>query len=432
MEDAESKNLQRKTPRSLRSPRLKKLFSMKQESSPIAQRDIWERTGWLWTAVFYINLFLVVSLGLTDPANAAAQSRILLFGLGLGLWQATLFYGMVHWRLRERPFITTPIVALGVLLWFLLVRIDPVFYFILAGLFPFIYIFLPIGPALLMTLFINSLAAYDNFVSSGRPSDWWSAGLLYWFGYTAVAMLLGVWIYAIIRQSAQRRLLIEQLQRTQTELAAAERREGMLQERDRLAREIHDTLAQGFTSIVLHLEAAEQASDVDPERARYHLNTARETARASLTQARQVVQDLRPDLLAQQSLPAAIERLVARWQEETGVKATAVVTGDSLTLHPDLDITLLRAAQEALANVRKHAQAHQVQVTLSYMGDVVTLDVADDGVGLAGSAPTALSGGFGLTAMRERVAQLGGTVEVESERGAGTTVAVAIPVNNHG
>lgn len=169
-----------------------------------------------------------------------------------------------------------------------------------------------------------------------------------------------------------------------------------------------------------------------PERARYHLNTARETARASLTQARQVVQDLRPDLLAQQSLPAAIERLAARWQEETGIKVTAVVTGDSLTLHPDLDITLLRAAQEALANVRKHAQAHQVQVTLSYMGDVVTLDVADDGVGLTGSAPTTLSGGFGLTAMRERVAQVGGTVEVESERGAGTTVAVAIPVNNHG
>ena len=403
---------------------------MKQESSPIAQRDVWERTGWLWTAVFYINLFLVVGLGLLDPDNAAVQSRILLLGLGLGLWQAVLFYGMVHWRLRERPLITTPIVAIGVLLWFLLVRLDPVFYFILAGLFPFVYIFLPIGPALGMTLFINSLAAYDNFVSSGRPSNWLGVGVLYWLGYTAVAMLMGVWIYAIIRQSAQRRILIEQLQRTQTELAAAERREGMLQERERLAREIHDTLAQGFTSIVLHLEAAEQASDIAPERARYHLNKARETARASLTQARQVVQDLRPDLLAQQSLPAAIERLVARWQEETGVRATAVVTGDSLTLHPELDITLLRAAQEALANVRKHAQAHHVQVTLSYMGDVVTLDVADDGVGLTGSTSTDLSGGFGLTAMRERVAQLGGTVEVESERGVGTTVAVAIPVNN--
>lgn len=393
------------------------------------QRDVWERTGWLWSAVFYINLITVVILALSHENDSVGENHILILAVGLGLWHAGLFYGMMRWRLRERPLLMTPLVGMGILFWFLLVRIDPFFYFLLGGLFPFIYIFLPIGWAVLMTLIINGLAAYDNFLSSGRPPNWWSTGLLYWIGYSAIAILLGIWIYAIIRQSAQRRQLIEQLQAAQSDLAAAERREGIQQERERLAREIHDTLAQGFISIALHLEVAEQAVDSDPERLRHHLHKARETARRSLDQARQVVQDLRPDLLQQQPLPAAVARVVARWQEETGIAATAVTTGSVLTLHPELDVTLLRVTQEALANVRKHAQAQQVQVTLSYMGDVVMLDIQDDGKGVHDAAYTPFSSGFGLTAMRERVAQFGGTVEIESEPGEGTTLAVSIPLH---
>lgn len=398
-----------------------------------AQQDVWKRTGWLWTAVFHIILIIVTAVGLFNPANAGVVARILFLALALAAWQGVLFYGL-KWRdWYERPWHMPLLVPIGILLWFLLVRVDPLFYTLLGGLFPFIYIYLRLPWAIAMTLVINALSAYDNLPPNGN----WAPALFYWLGFSALSVLLGGWIYVIIRQSAQRRQLIEQLQATQRDLAAAERREGMMQERERLAREIHDTLAQGFTSIIMHLEAAEQALPHDAQALRHHLQVARDTARHSLAQARRVVQDLRPDLLAQQPLPEAIGRVVARWQEETGIQATAVNTGTPITLLPEIDVTLLRAVQEALANVHKHAQARRVQVTLSYMGDMVTLDVADDGVGLPGvgngrAVASSLSGGFGLMAMRQRVAQLGGTVEIESEPGQGVTVAVAIPVSEDG
>ncbi len=401
---------------------------MDQKPGSAAQQDIWERTGWLWTAVFHINLLIVTIIGIRDPANADFVVRILGLGISLAVWQGVLFYGLRYRDWHDRQLLVFPLVGLGVVLWYFLIRIDSLYYFLLGGLFPFIYIFLTIRWAILMTLIVNGVAAYDNYSKSGNQPNWWGSGLLYWLGYSAVAVLLGVWIYAIIRQSTQRRMLIEQLQATQAELAAAERREGMLQERERLAREIHDTLAQGFTSIVINLEAAEQALPDDLNILRHHLDTARSTARHSLEQARQVVQDLRPDLLTQQALPEAIERVTTRWSKETGIRATAVTTGAILPLHPEVDVTLLRAVQEALTNVHKHAQAQAVQITLSYMGDVVMLDVQDDGVGINGAAPSPLTGGFGLTAMRERVTQLGGNVEIESEPGEGTTIAISIPV----
>jgi signal transduction histidine kinase len=207
-------------------------------------------------------------------------------------------------------------------------------------------------------------------------------------------------------------------------------RRGLLdgEERERLAREIHDTLSQGFTSIVMHLEAAEQAMPEDLKTLRHHLDRARDTARDNLTQARQVVHDLRPDLLAQHSLPEALDRVVARWSEESGIVAVTKTTGAVLSLPAEVDVTLLRATQEALANVRKHAQAQVVNVTLSYVGDVIVLDVQDDGVGFDGAVPSPLNSGFGLTAMRERVTQLGGTVVIESEPGQGTILMVEIPI----
>jgi signal transduction histidine kinase len=244
-----------------------------------------------------------------------------------------------------------------------------------------------------------------------------------------VSVILGFWITNIINQSSQRRQLIEQLEEAQAELAAAERREGILEERQRLAREIHDTLAQGFTSIVMHLEAAEGALS-EPEITQKHIDRARSTARSSLEQARRVVRDLRPDSLEKHSLPEAIERAALHWSEETGIPVAVSATGDPLPLHPNIEVTLLRAAQEALHNIRKHAQATAAQLTLSYMGDVVILDVQDDGVGLDGVGPPPLSGGYGLQAMRERVEACGGTLTLESDPGEGTTVTVTIPLSN--
>ncbi|QLQ06519.1 MAG: sensor histidine kinase [Anaerolineae bacterium] len=228
----------------------------------------------------------------------------------------------------------------------------------------------------------------------------------------------------MMHESQKRQQLIEE-EATRQDLARAERQAGVLAERQRLAREIHDTLAQDFTSIVLHLEAADAGLPADAEPARTHV-ARRAQPRGGLTEARRLVLALRPEPLEGASLPQALRRVAVRWAEETGVAVRVAVTGEHVALHPEAEVTLLRAAQEALTNVRKHAQARQVNITLSYMGDQVALDVQDDGVGFDSSAATA---GFGLAAMRQRVEQLGGTVVVESAAGHGATVAVTLPLH---
>ncbi len=212
----------------------------------------------------------------------------------------------------------------------------------------------------------------------------------------------------------------------------------VLEERQRLAREIHDTLAQGFTSIVMHLEAAEGALPGDLATVQRHLNQARDMARTSLEEARRLVWALRPKPLEQAPLPEALARVVERWSRESGIPADVTVTGTPAPLRPEAEVTLLRAAQEALTNVRKHARASRVTVTLSYMDDLVVLDVQDDGVGFDPAAeppassepPGGLGGGFGLRAMRERVTRLGGQLLIESAPGEGTTVVVEVPVQS--
>jgi signal transduction histidine kinase len=212
------------------------------------------------------------------------------------------------------------------------------------------------------------------------------------------------------------------------------RQAGILVERQRLAREIHDTLAQGFTSIIMSLTAAQMAQPGTPRAASArHLEEALRTARESLAEARRLVWALRPESLDRHSLSEALGRLTKDWSEETGVEARAVATGTPRPLLPEVEVALLRAAQEALTNVRKHARAAKVNVTLSYLDDRVVLDVLDDGVGfdpaqLEGRAGAHDTGGFGLVAMRERVELLGGRLLVESTPGEGTTIVIELPI----
>jgi signal transduction histidine kinase len=208
------------------------------------------------------------------------------------------------------------------------------------------------------------------------------------------------------------------------QLLAGAREAGMLDERQRMAGEIHDVLAQGLTGIVTQLEAAEAAG----VRHR-HLDQAKTLARDSLAEARRSVQALRPRPLAAAALPEALAEVADGWQELNGVPVELITTGTAVPLLPEVETTLLRTAQEALANVAKHAGASRVALTLSYMEDLVTLDVRDDGAGFDPSAPVAdgHGGGFGLAAMRERVVRIAGTLDVESEPGAGTAISACAP-----
>ena len=215
--------------------------------------------------------------------------------------------------------------------------------------------------------------------------------------------------------------------------AAQGRTAGTLAERQRLAHEIHDTLAQGFTSIVTQLEAAEQALDGDAPTTAAHIARAKDTARDSLSEARRTVEALRPQALEQVALPDALRELAARWADAHPHAPTVaiVVDGTPARMPPAVDDALLRVTQEALTNVARHAAASHVDVTLSYLDDLVLLDVQDDGVGFDVAAMTGngdvSGGGYGLTSMRERVTLVGGALVVESGPTDGTTVAARIP-----
>ncbi|WP_239095846.1 sensor histidine kinase [Micromonospora lutea] len=212
------------------------------------------------------------------------------------------------------------------------------------------------------------------------------------------------------------------------QLITQAREAGVLDERQRMAREIHDTLAQGLAGIITQLEAAEQSRDRSADWLR-HVDNALDLARESLTEARRSVRAVRPEPLETARLPDALAELGGRWSTRHQVPASVHTTGTPRPLHPEIEVTLLRAAQEALTNVARHADASRVGLTLSYMSDVVTLDVRDDGSGfdVGGDVEPDRDGGYGLTAMRQRVTRVGGQLAVESEPGAGTAVSASVP-----
>ncbi len=215
------------------------------------------------------------------------------------------------------------------------------------------------------------------------------------------------------------------------------RQTSILKERQRLSHEIHDTLAQGFTSIMMSLSTAQLThpeifSDSAP--AQRHLELARQIARESLAETRRLVWALRPEALDRHPLPQALQGLTEEWSDKTGIEARFGVTGDSRRLLPEIEVALLRVAQEALANAHKHAGAELIVLTLSYLEDLVALDVSDDGIGFDPGSPRSSirpqdSGGFGLVSMRERVEQLRGSLSVESRPNGGTTLAASLPAS---
>jgi signal transduction histidine kinase len=240
-------------------------------------------------------------------------------------------------------------------------------------------------------------------------------------------------VRAYLTVGAQAALALENM-RLVEEARRAGRATGLLDERQRLAGEIHDTLAQDFTGIITSLKAVQVSRTQDASGSTRYIEDAERMAREGLAEARRLVWALRPEALHRGSLSEALERLAEDWSVKTRVEAHVETTGAARPLLPETEVALLRTAQEALTNTRKHAGASTVNITLSYMDDRVSLDVVDDGAGfdparLNDPALNHYTGGFGLVAMRERIAQLGGTLVVESAPGQGTAVAVELPIS---
>ena len=243
----------------------------------------------------------------------------------------------------------------------------------------------------------------------------------------AVGTVLGY--EALLRESAQRQALIEELQATRQALAARERDAGAHAERERLAREIHDTLAQGLTSIQLLLRAAERDVPIDPASAGERLALARETAQVNLEEARRFVRALPPPGLENGSVTEALRRLAVQASGRSEVAVRTQVSGDEQPLPAGVATAVLRIAQSAIGNAVEHSGASTVAATVTFMDDEVALDVVDDGIGFAPDAVVpGRDRGHGLSVMRSRAESEGGRLSVESTPGQGTAVAATFPL----
>jgi signal transduction histidine kinase len=200
----------------------------------------------------------------------------------------------------------------------------------------------------------------------------------------------------------------------------------VLSERDRMARDIHDTLAQGFTGILMQLQAAEDVLAKDDTRtAQSHINRACELARSSLAEARRSVMALRPRALENAPLVEAIQHMVRKLTNGTDIRAEVLVLGKPQSLPPRWDEELLRIAQEALTNTLKHANASQFEVKLAYEAKAMQMRIRDDGVGFDPGLP---NDGFGLVGMRERAERMNGQLSLVSSPGHGTEIRVVLPL----
>ncbi len=384
--------------------------------------NAWERLFWLWEVLFGITFAATTALILIGDDTAADKIVAILCLVGVGVTYLVRGRGLIKGPDHE----DIPWLSTGVLMILLTAATfaTTTSSFILFFACPVLYMTLSTKTASVLTTIAVLLGPLSSIVRNGLDQP----ALRILVPMTAIliifSLLAGRFTTQIIEQSKGRAALIEQLEASQAEVARLSREAGTAAERERMAREIHDTLAQGFTSIVTLTQAIESEMDTDPKAARRHLDLAARTARENLTEARAMVAAQGPSALASDSLEEALRRQVERLVEEAGIATTFEVAGPLPALPMATEVVLLRGAQEAMSNIRKHSRATRVSIRLSTVDAKVRLSVIDDGAGFDPAGPT---GGFGLTGMRTRADQVGGIVTLESRPGAGTTVNLEVP-----
>jgi signal transduction histidine kinase len=294
------------------------------------------------------------------------------------------------------------------------VALIPFATWLLFVMIPLIFQLVSLWRAIVLVLVVNLVAPVrDLFLS---PHDMRS-DLVIAVISAASGVWLGFWIVRVIEQNVERGALIAELEASRAEVARLSHEAGAAAERARLAGEIHDTLAQGFTSIITLLQAA------DPALRDERLALAVRTAKENLAESRALVAALTPAALSEGSLPDSVRRQAARFAEETGTPAKVRITGEERALPTKVEVVLLRAAQEALTNVRRHASAQEAVLLIAYAPSSVRLVVRDDGRGF----DPATADGFGLNGMRARADQVQGRLTVHSDPDTGTTIELEVP-----
>lgn len=381
---------------------------------------MWDRWDWIFHAISYGVLILqTVIFVVNDLGHTSFQWFFGLTGV-IAVWYFPLIFNRNALWIKNPP----RTLAYQIVGWILLgglIFLNPTAMMLGAMYYPILFTRMPIrwaiSSASVLTLgLLVAFIAIFNIDSESLPTIVTVTGLI-----LGGAITIGTFINSLIVQSSDRQRLINELSQTRASLLKVEREAGILAERQRLAREIHDTLAQDFTSIIVHLTAAKLGGS---ESATPHIQQAEQTARDGLDEARRIVWAMRPEQLEHSTLVESIEEFAARWSVENSVRVNTAITGAPRPLGPERDAALLRVTQEALNNVKKHANASRVDITLSYMADLVALDIVDDGIGFEEKE----NRGFGLKTMRERVEELRGTLTIES--GDGTAIAVSLSVED--
>ncbi|MEU4696281.1 sensor histidine kinase [Nonomuraea dietziae] len=367
-----------------------------------------------WFRAFHLLFYACLAIPALTGREGGAPAWAVAAVMALYYWLFVVRGRDRFERLHPMGWHLTVLIALMAVL----IVLDPAFDTLIFGMLSLPYVMLPGrwaygGAAVLVTTAFSAGGGLAEISQAPSRAVSLLAGI-------ALAVLMGLFVNFLVKAGERNKEL------------------GVLEERTRLAGEIHDTLAQGFSGVITQLEAAEQAGD-DLAAVRERIASAKRLARESLAEARRSVHQLRPEALQRERLDLALAGVARRWSARTGVRARLAVSGPPRPLDPDVEVVLLRAAQEGLANVARHARATSVALTLTYMDGEVTLDVLDDGAGFDGAGLDGLSidgagpggaggeGGYGLTAMRERAARVGGAVTVESARGEGTALCVSIP-----
>ncbi|MEU8638203.1 sensor histidine kinase [Amycolatopsis sp. NPDC048633] len=383
-------------------------------------KDAWDRFNWLWEILFavaYVATMTLVLLDETDPVRSVvAVGALTALSLTYLLWGRRVVRDDGH--LKQRWTLALVVVALVAVAMFANTTAS----FILFMVCPLLFSTLEFRPAAVLTTLAILLSPLSAIAVDGLRGP----ALHILLPMTAILVVFGIlsgkFILHVIEESRARADLIDRLEASQAEVARLSREAGTATERERLAREIHDTLAQGFTSIVTLAEAIKSELDTDPAAARRHVELAARTARENLAEARTMVAALAPDDLSAGSLVDAVRRQAGRLADETGVSVKYEVDDALPAIGMAGEVVLLRGAQEALNNVRRHAAASSVSVRLSVVDDAVRLSVRDDG---AGFDPDGVSG-FGLRGMRSRAEQVGGTLSVRSGP-SGTELTLEVP-----
>lgn len=382
--------------------------------------EVWEQWDWVWHFSAYGLLILNIIFVYNSDPRIINFSFFLVLSALLGLWYIP-FLNISTLGIWDNPKRGALYLVPGWGIWGGLISLTADSLLLIGIFFPLVFSRFPIRWATGITIF-QTLALYFLYIML-YPTEHWFLILMIILGLLTISTIIGAFISSIIKQSTDRQRLIDDLTQSRANLMRVEREAGRLNERQRLARDIHDTLAQHFTSIIMHLAAAKHSNFGTVQT---QVQQAEESAREGLDEIRRIVWDMQPEQIEKASLIEAVEELAARWSAENSVQVKMKVTGTPRSLTSSAETALLRISQEAMHNINKHAQAKKVNITFSYMEDLFVMDIADDGLGFE---PSKIKNGFGMKTMRDRAEELSGTLTIESEQGIGTAIAVSIPIS---